>query len=257
MSSKRAKRKTAPTKFDEKPGIPDDDYTDNSVNEESLPSGGDSYNSEEEEEQTFSSDSEKTPPPKKKNKVESSNSKGRKKKEPSSEDGERTFKILVDSIVPENNTPPPSEKILKSDGGKSKGKNPMQAAKKIFNRICRCTEYDDGEGKKSSYKGSYIYVFKIQETTPGSANKIFSYRGERLRLDKPQLIPRGEIEYYVNYTSKVKSYKPGNLTKKEEEPSPPPTKKTSTAKSKSATSKKNIPKKGTTTTPKSQKKTKS
>jgi hypothetical protein len=155
-------------------------------------------------------------------------------KKSSSED--RTFKIIVESIKPEEDTPKPKPKLLESDGGKYVGKNPMQAAKKAFNRICRLADCDcyckdscscdktvcKCAGKKGctcTYKNSCIYIFSIQEFTFDSFNKIsfnkiFSYRGERTRLDKPQKVPRKDIEYFVNYISHVKSYKVCNSQNK-------------------------------------------
>ena len=214
--SSRGKRKNAPKKFVDKPGIPDDVESEESVNENSFSEDNEEYIYESNEENFLtSSEDEEESFPKKNSKTTSKihelKSGGRKKSTTVSENGYRNFKILVESIIPEKDTPEPKEKFLESNGGKFIGKNPMQAAKKAFNRICRSADYkSSGEDKESKcdYKGSCIYIYKIQETTPNSAQKVFTYRGERLRLEEPQKVPRGNIQYFVYYSSKVKTYRP-------------------------------------------------
>ena len=177
--SSRGKRKNAPKKFVDKPGIPDDVESEESANEESFSSENeeeDVYESNEENSSTSSEEEEQVPSPKRKSKItskvkqEPAKPVEKKKLATASENGERSFKILVESIIPEDDTPRPKEKLLKSDGGKFTGKNPMQAAKKAFNRICRsafceCSKENKcqtNKGCKCTYKESCIYIFKIQ-----------------------------------------------------------------------------------------------
>ena len=118
------------------------------------------------------------------------------------EPGKRYFKILVDSIQPESGSPTVTigdgKDELSSNGGRYTGKNPMQAAKKAFTRICRVAA--DG--------GECTYVFSVQETTQSSAKKVFTYRGVRKELDEPQEVTKGETSYSIRFNSEVRSYKP-------------------------------------------------
>lgn len=124
------------------------------------------------------------------------------------EPGKRYFKILVDSINPESGSPTvpigDAKDELSSNGGRYTGKNPMQAAKKAFTRICRVAA--DG--------GECTYVFSVQETTQSSAKKVFTYRGVRKELDEPQEVTKGETSYSIRFNSEVRSYKPGGTKSK-------------------------------------------
>ena len=111
----------------------------------------------------------------------------------------RYFKILIDKIISEDDSPQVSPDVLSSGGGRYTGRNPMQAAKKAFTRICRAAA-DGGE--------SFSYIFSIQETTQSSAKKIFVYRGVRKALENPQKVTKGETHYEVCFASEVRSYKP-------------------------------------------------
>ena len=131
----------------------------------------------------------------------------RRQKKNSSDDeaeepGKRYFKILVESISAQGESPNvpigDDKKELSSNGGRYTGKNPMQAAKKAFTRICRAAA-DGGECE---------YIFSMQETTQTSAKKVFTYRGKREELDEPQQIVKGGGEpYNIRFMSKVWSYK--------------------------------------------------
>jgi len=126
-------------------------------------------------------------------------SKAKKTKAPrktKTEAGKRYFKILTDTIKPVD-SPVISTDALSSGGGRYTGNNPMQAAKKAFTRIARA-----GAGK-----GPCTYIYSIQETTQGSAKKVFRYTGERKELDKPQMIKKGDTTYPIKFRSNVRSYK--------------------------------------------------
>jgi len=160
---------------------------------------------EEAEESEEEESEEEAPPPKKKaprKKAPAKKAPAKKKAAAPAKkvDPKRHFKILLDTIKPD------SDKTLEPQlqkPGRYAGKNPMQAAKKAFTRICRST----GE------KGEAVYIFSIQEMTQGSAKKVFTYRGTRKKLEKPQEITKGDTSYNVHYSSDVKSYKPDKVTK--------------------------------------------
>ena len=119
------------------------------------------------------------------------------------EAGKRYFKILAKSIESKG-SPAIKPDALSSGGGRYTGNNPMQAAKKAFTRISRA----------GAPGGECSYVFKIQETTQGSAKKIFEYEGIREELAKPQAIKKGDTEYFIRFHSKVRSYKRNTSAKK-------------------------------------------
>jgi len=79
--------------------------------------------------------------------------------------------------------------------GRYAGK-PTQAAKKAFGSIVKRFNYTDP------------IVFSIRECTRGSKRKIYTYEGERVKLDKPVTIQIGGIytekkEIQYNYKNKV------------------------------------------------------
>ncbi len=117
------------------------------------------------------------------------------------EPGKRYFKILVSSIEGEEGSPPvpigKKRDELSSGGGRYTGKNPMQAAKKAFTRICRV----------ATNGGECAYVFTIAETTQKSAKKEFRYIGARKELDEPKTVEKGDKSYDIRFSSEVKSYK--------------------------------------------------
>ena len=119
------------------------------------------------------------------------------------EPGKRYFKILVSSIIPENKSPNVQDDDISSGGGRYTGKNPMQAAKKAFTRICRV----------ATAGGECTYIFSIQETTQTSSKKSFTYRGVRTELEKPQEVKKGDTTYLIRFNSEVRSHKPDGVKK--------------------------------------------
>ncbi len=215
----RKPRKRRPLKKKEEPEeTPSEDDENDLVNsgEENVPSdegsGGDSGEDSAEgsdEDSAEGSDEEEAEPPKPKpaSKKPASKKPASKKvtKKPVSkkvtepqEPGRRYFKILTGSIKPEK-SPKVDPASLSSGGGRYTGNNPMQAAKKAFTRISRAACKD----------GECTYIFSIQETTQGSAKKIFQYRGVREELDEPTMIKKGDTEYPIKFKSAVRSYKEG------------------------------------------------
>ena len=116
----------------------------------------------------------------------------------------RKFKILSDSIKPGPGSPIVVPEDLSANGGCYTGKNPMQAAKKAFTRICRVAT--DG--------GECTYIFSVQETTQSSREKIFTYRGIRGELENPHKVTKGGTTYSIRFSSDVISYKSGGVKSK-------------------------------------------
>jgi len=114
----------------------------------------------------------------------------------------RHFKILVNEIIPEEDSPQIDTEKLTTGGGDYSGKNPMQAAKKAFTRI-----------SKSSGKDQCVYIFSMQEINTTKDAKIFTYRGVREKLEKPLDVNKGESSFQVNFKTTVRSYKTGNNEK--------------------------------------------
>jgi hypothetical protein len=114
--------------------------------------------------------------------------------------GIRYFKILADKIIPQKGSPVIPASELSFKGGRFKGRNPMQAAKKAFTGLCKAAT-------KLGYEGECSYIFTIQETSQGSHKKEFPYSGERLKLSTPQKVVKDNTEYFVSFSSTVRSYK--------------------------------------------------
>lgn len=155
----------------------------------------------------------KTSPPKK------AAPKAKAKKASSDEEetgsGNRFFKIVATSIEPQKGSPEIPESALSFKGGRFKGRNPMQAAKKAFTGLCNIAH------SKLKYEGECSYIFTIQETSQGSKKKEFTYIGERLRLETPQKVTKNGTEYFVRFRSPVRSYsKPKSEGEASEEPKP-------------------------------------
>lgn len=72
-------------------------------------------------------------------------------------------------------------------GGLFKGKSPVSAAKKAMTRICR----------KTSVKGQCTLIITVQETTRGSANKLFCYKVKRIK--NPAQVAHEGLEITHNY----------------------------------------------------------
>lgn len=85
---------------------------------------------------------------------------------------------------------------LKYGSGKTKhmpgryiSRDPMSAAKKAFNRLCRLKKI----------VGRCRMTVSLKETTRGSKGKVYHYKLERKKLAKPRVIERGGAEYVVEY----------------------------------------------------------
>lgn len=112
--------------------------------------------------------------------------------------GKRKFKVLLETVRPgDKSSPKPDSKKLSAGGGHYTGNNPMQAAKKAFTRICRSVT--DG--------GSCSYIFSVKETSRGSKGKTFTYRGERVELDEPKELKKGNSTFKIRFNTSLKAYK--------------------------------------------------
>lgn len=115
--------------------------------------------------------------------------------------GRRSFRLLLESVNPPVHFKPKKRKDGKDgkeyDGGRFKGKGPMQAAKKTFTQIARASDMDQPE-----------HTFTIVETTAGSNKGTFSYIGTQVDLDEPQKIEKSNVNFNVKFKRTVKSYKP-------------------------------------------------
>jgi hypothetical protein len=132
--------------------------------------------------------------------VVSSNNSSEETEETAGGNGIRYFKILADKIIPQKGSPVIPASELSFKGGRFKGRNPMQAAKKAFTGLCKAAT-------KLGYEGECSYIFTIQETSQGSHKKEFPYSGERLKLSTPQKVVKDKTEYFVSFSSTVRSYK--------------------------------------------------
>uniref|UniRef100_A0A6C0CR45 Uncharacterized protein n=1 Tax=viral metagenome TaxID=1070528 RepID=A0A6C0CR45_9ZZZZ len=77
-------------------------------------------------------------------------------------------------------------KCDKAEGGRYKGKIPSQAARKAGRALLKSC-------KKRQLK------FTLRETTQGSAHKEFTYSAIKVKLDKPQIIKRGNSTITVTH----------------------------------------------------------
>jgi len=128
------------------------------------------------------------------------------------ERGQKSYRLLCDSIKPLGNTPPFDEsmaKTLTKDGSREytilnvnknrfTGKNPTPAAKKVASRISRCYNSDE----------EISFRFCLKETTQGSNNEIREYICNMKELDKPKSIVKGDTTYTIRFDPQIKSYKP-------------------------------------------------
>jgi hypothetical protein len=149
----------------------------------------------------------KAPPKKPVKKAPVSKKASTKTTEEGDKPGTRYFRINLDSIKAEDNSPNVQLEDLSKGGGRYTGRNPMQAAKKAFTRIAKA-----GDDKKN--KSECAYIFSIQETTQGSTKKVFVYRGTRRALETPQVVKKGDTTYNIYFDSDVRAYKPNKATTK-------------------------------------------
>lgn len=84
-----------------------------------------------------------------------------------------------------------------------KSGSPAAAAKKAFTELCRV----------KNIRGRCVFYVTIQETTQGSANKQFTYKLVRSKLDKPLVIGEGDAKRVIEYSSTVKAMSPEDVKK--------------------------------------------
>lgn len=84
----------------------------------------------------------------------------------------------------------------KGKGGRLINKTPSGAAKKAFNEYCRTKRI----------KGVCALIITLKETTQGSSGKVFTYKLNRIKLQKPIIRLEGtNNEFVIEYESKIKS----------------------------------------------------
>ena len=84
----------------------------------------------------------------------------------------------------------------KSRRGRYVGRTPAGAARKAFNQLCRVKRI----------RGICTLFLTIQETTQGSAHKMFTYKLARRKLKSPLIMMEGtEKEFVIEYGVTVKS----------------------------------------------------
>ena len=87
--------------------------------------------------------------------------------------------------------------------GRYTGKTPVSAALKAFNQLCRVKKI----------RGVCTLVVTVQETTRGSEGKKFTYKLNRMKLDKPVVLFKGtDKEYTIKYRNVAKSVDADKVT---------------------------------------------
>ena len=101
-------------------------------------------------------------------------------------------------------------------GGRFVNRKPAEAARKAFNELCRL----------KNVKGQCTLIVTIRETTQGSANKEFTYKLKREKLNKPVVRLEGtNNEYVIKYQTVVKAVDVSAFPCKKEGQSPGPMRK--------------------------------
>ena len=84
----------------------------------------------------------------------------------------------------------------KGTGGRFINKTPAGAARKAFTELCRIKRI----------RGVCTLLITIQETTNGSACKVFTYKLNRIKLKKPLIRLEGtNNEFVIEYETNIKS----------------------------------------------------
>jgi len=191
------KRKVAPKKFEEKPGLPSDEEGD-SVREEDLFSENDEeddiYNSSENE-SYFSTSSESEDEDLHPHKKEIKKKNGpRLQCLTGTKNCERSFCLVKGKIIQQEGTPRINTRNFPIDT--FYGKGPVQAGKKAFTKLCKNAPDDI----------SLCYIFYIKETTRNSTEKEFSYIGYKtFRKPERDQSPKYDIKVRAWKESKVKN----------------------------------------------------
>ena len=76
-------------------------------------------------------------------------------------------------------------------GGRYKSKSPSSAAKKAASRMFKMTN------KKH-------VVFTLRQTTQGTNKKLYKYRAEKIKLDKPVILTIKGVEIIYNHKIDIK-----------------------------------------------------
>ena len=107
----------------------------------------------------------------------------------------RTFKVVKTTRQGKCDT--------KFKPGRYIGKTPVSAALKAFNQLCRVKKI----------RGVCTLNVTVQETTRGSEGKQFTYKLNRMKLDKPVVLFKGtDKEYTIKYRNVAKSVDADKVT---------------------------------------------
>ena len=85
--------------------------------------------------------------------------------------------------------------VTKSKPGRYLSRNPVGAAKKAFNRLCRVKKI----------VGRCNMTVTVKEVTRGSKGKEYHYKLLRKKLTVPRVVQRGNVEYVIEYEVKATS----------------------------------------------------
>ena len=88
-----------------------------------------------------------------------------------------------------------SLKKTKSTSGRFISKTPDGAARKAFSQHCRMKDI----------RGQCTLTVTLQETTRGSAGKIYKYALKRIKLAQPKMLNRGGTLVKIEYDTVIKS----------------------------------------------------
>lgn len=109
-------------------------------------------------------------------------------------EGDRSFSV-IEVRKPGQKNKSGSLKKTKGDGGRFISTSASGAARKAFSSACR----------EKSIRGQCTLNMTLQETTQGSAKKLYKYKVKRIKLDQPKMVNRGgeviKIEYETVCTS--------------------------------------------------------
>lgn len=79
--------------------------------------------------------------------------------------------------------------VTKSKPGRYVSRNPVGAARKAFNRLCRVKKI----------VGRCSMTVSVKELTRGSKGKVYHYKLLRKKRAVPQVVKRDNVEYVVEY----------------------------------------------------------
>tara|TARA_Y100000389_G_scaffold199227_1_gene237209 strand:+ start:397 stop:738 length:342 start_codon:yes stop_codon:yes gene_type:complete len=110
------------------------------------------------------------------------------------EDGKRSFTVVELRKSGQKGKKGTAKKTA-SHGGRYVSKSPDGAARKAFTAACR----------SKAIRGQCTLDVVLKETTRGQNGKTYKYKLKRVKLDKPRIIKKGDVEIKIEYEVKVSS----------------------------------------------------